>query len=300
VTEAVTEASIQTTIQMDWAALEHRLGVLPLIAAFFVPQGALAEVVAGRKRGALGLFTPAPEPGWGAVALAGERCGTVPNSALLRGTVRLPGALADGSLVLVKLEGEQRLAWLDHLAPGVVDFRGAGDDGLYWLHVEGARVGPELLSRPVTLDPGGELARCLQTYAAGWAAAAVGCARDGVRELRRAARTAGFHTAQQVALGITEVEIEADLAAAALRRAGEDGREGTGAALLLAVAASRALSWVAAKTAELRDAWGLEIDGPLASDAAATLTAYLGGSLLLERELSRALGIPETNREPGR
>jgi hypothetical protein len=295
-TEASIQTTIQATIQMDWAALEHRLGVLPLIAAFFVPEGALAEVVAGRKRGALGLFTPAPEPGWGAVALAGERCG---EGALLRGTLRLPGALADGALVLVKLDGEQRLAWLDHLAPGVVDFRGAGGDGLYWLHVEGARVGPELLSRPVTLDPGGELARCLETYAAGWAAAAVGCARDGVRELRRAARTAGFHTAQQVALGITEVEIEADLAAAALRRAGAESTEGAGAHLL-AVAAARALSGVAARTAELRDAWGLEIDGPLANGAAATLTAYLGGSLLLERELSRALGIPETNREPGR
>jgi hypothetical protein len=299
VTEATAEASSDTTILKDWAALEHRLGVLPLIAAFFTPEGVLAEVVAGRKRGALGLFTPAPEPGWGAVALAGERSGTVPNSALLRGTVRLPGALADGALVLVKLEGEQRLAWLDHPAPGVLDFRGAGGDGLCWLHVEGAWVGPERLSRPVTLDPGGALARCLETYAAGWAAAAVGCARDGVRELRRAARTAGFHTAQQVALGITEVEIEADLAAAALRRAGEDSREGRGA-LLLAVAAARALSGVAARTAELRDAWGLEIDGPLANGAAATLTAYLGGSLLLERELSRALGIPETNREPGR
>lgn len=281
-----------TETAQTWAALEHRLGVVPLIAAFFAPVGAVAEVVAGRKRGALGLFTPAPEPGWGAVALAGERSG---EGALLRGTVRLPGALADGALVLVKLDGEQRLAWLDHPAPGVVDFRGAGGDGLCWLHVEGAWVGPELLSRPVTLDSGGPFVRCLEAYAAGWAAAAVGCARDGVKELRRAARTAGFQTAQQVALGITEVEIEADLAAAALRRAGAESTEGAGA-LLLAVAAARALSGVAARTAELRDAWGLEIDGPLANGTAATLTAYLGGTLLLERELSRALGIGEPTR----
>jgi hypothetical protein len=287
----MTETAIQASIQTDWAALEHRLGVLPLIAAFFEP-GALADLVAGRKLGALGLFTPAPEPGWGAVALAGERSGTVPNSALLRGDVRLPAATADGALVLVKLDGEHRLAWLDHRAPGV-ELR--GDAAPFWLHADGAQVGLELLSRPVTLDPGGAFARCLETYAAGWAAAAVGCARDGVRELRRAARTAGFQSAQQVALGITEVEIEADLAAAALRRAGEGDQEGAGA-LLLAVAAARALSGVAARTTELRDAWGLRIDGPLANGAATTLTAYLGGTLLLERELSRALGIGESGR----
>ena len=293
----MTEAPTEASIQEEWAALEHRLGVLPLVAAFFGP-GALADVAVGRKRGALGLFTPAPEPGWGAVALAGERSG---DGAVLGGAVRLPGAAADGSLVLVRLDAEHRLAWLDHAAPGVELRAGADHHGPCWLHADGAQVGPELLSRPVTLDPGGELARCLEIYAAGWAAAAVDCAREGVRALRRAARTAGFQTAQQVALGITEVEIEADLAAAAVRRAGETGETGAGGrgALLPAVAAARALSGVAARTAELRDAWGLAIDGPLAGGAAATLTAYLGGSLLLERELSRALGIPEAGREGG-
>jgi hypothetical protein len=290
-TEAPTEASTEPSIQEEWAALEHRLGVLPLIAAFFEPPlgSVLADVAVGRKLGALGLFTPAPEPGWGAVALAGERSG---DGAILNGAVRLAGATAAGSLVLVRLDAEHRLAWLDHAAPGVELRGGRGDEhsGPRWLHAESAPVGPDLLSRPVTLDPGGALARCLETYAAGWAAVAVGCARDGVRSLRRAARTAGFQTAQQVALGITEVEIEADLAAAAVRRAGEESTEGCGA-LLLAVAAARALSGVAAKTTELRDVWGLEIEGPFQGAAALTLTASLGGSLLLERELSRALGI---------
>lgn len=287
-------------IERDWAEREHRLGVLPLLDAFFAPGETLDEVVAGRKLGALGLFTPTPEPGWGAGAVAGE-----PSSGgmLLRGDVRLPWPAADGSLVLVRLaETEHRLAWLDHAAPGV-ERRGSRTGGPVgrgpcWLRLDGVTVGPDLVSRPVALARDGELSRHLETYAGAWAAAAADCAREGVRALRRAARTAGFQTAQQVALGITEVEIEADLAAAAVRRAGETGEGGRGA-LLPAVAAARALSGVAAKTAELRDAWGLEIDGPLADGAAATLTAYLGGSLLLERELSRALGILESGREPG-
>ncbi len=281
-------------IEQDWGALEHRFGVLPLLDAFFAPGGELDAVVAGRKLGALGLFTPTPEPGWGAGAITGEPSG---GGVLLRGDVRLPGPAADGSLVLVRLAGaEHRLAWLDHAAPGVErrGSRGGGavGDGPCWLHVEGAEAGPDVLSRPVTLAPGSALLRCLEAYAGRWAEPAVSCAREGIRALRRAARTAGFQTSQLVALGITEVEIEADLTAAAVRRSGDLGDPG---GLVVAAAAARALSAVAAKTAELRDAFGLEVDGPLAGGSARTLTAYLGGPLLLENELARALGI----RAPG-
>jgi hypothetical protein len=90
-----------------------------------------------------------------------------------------------------------------------------------------------------------------------------------------------------VALGITEVEIEADLTAAAVQR----NRNG----LAVAAAAARTLSAVAAKTEELRDVYGLEVDGPFAGAAAKTLTAFLGGPLLLENELARALGIQEAH-----
>ena len=54
-------------IEEAWAAQEHQHGVLPLIETFFE-----ADLAVGRKRGALGLFTPAPEPGWGAGAIDGE------------------------------------------------------------------------------------------------------------------------------------------------------------------------------------------------------------------------------------
>jgi hypothetical protein len=276
-------------IEDDWAAIEHRLGVLPLLEAFFEPRGALGDVVAGRKLGALGLFTPTPEPGWGAGAVAGEPSG---EAILLRGDVRLPCPAADGSVVLVRLgDGEHRLAWLDHDAPGV-ERRGARSGGPVgrgpcWLHIDGATAGPDLVSRPVELAEDGELWRCLETYASAWAAAAASCARDGVRALRRAVRTSGLHASQRVALGITEVEIEADLTAAAVQRIG---------GLAVAVAAGRTLRTVVAKTEELRDAFGLEIDGPLTRGSAKSLTAFLGGSLLLESELARALGIREEGR----
>lgn len=267
-------------IEEAWAAQEHQHGVLPLIETFFEVKGA-----AGQKRGALGLFTPAPEPGWGAGAIDGEPAG---GGVLLRGDVRLPGAACDGALVLVRLsETEHRLAWLELDAPGV-ERRGSRSggsvsEGPYWLHIDGAVVGSDLVSKPVTLDPGGDLVRLLEAYAGVWAPAAARCARDGVHALRRAARLAGFHTSQVVALGITEVEIEADLTTAAVQR---------GEGLTVAAAAARTLSAVAAKTEELRDVYGLDIESPLAGAAAKTLTAFLGGALLLENELARALGIP--------
>jgi len=265
--------------------LEHRSGVLPLIEAFF-DRGALAEVASGGKRGALGLFTPTPEMGWAGAAVEGERSGT---AVLLRGAVRLPSPASDGSIVLVRMGEELRLAWVDHGARGVErrGSRSGGEvrgDAPCWLALDGVAVGSDRLSWPVTLDPGSQLVRHLEAYAALWAAAAAQCARDGVQALRRAARTAAFNSSQLVSMGITEVEIETELTSAAVQRL--DGLQG----LAVAAAAARTLAAVAARTEELRDTFGLEIDGPLASDAK-VLTAFLGGPLMLEHELARSLGI---------
>lgn len=286
---AAPETGSAPSLAEGWAAMEHRFGVLPLIETFFAAPGAFEEVAAGRTRGALGLFTPAPEPGWGAAAIDGE---PFEGGLVLRGDVRLPGPTADGSIVLVRLpEAEHRLAWIDHGAPGV-ERRGSRTggpvgDGPCWIHIDGAVVGPDCVSRPVTLAPDNELARHLAAYAGVWASAAAVCARDGVRALRRAARIAALQTSQLVALGITEVEIEADLTFAAVQRhAGRDGLHG----LLVAAAAARTLSAVVLKAEELRDAFGLEVDGP-----ARSLTTFLGGPLLLESELARALGIGEAH-----
>lgn len=258
-----------------WVDLEHRFGVVPLVEAFFEP---LPEVTSGRKLGVLGLFTPAPEPGWGAVPLAGEP--SAGGRLVLHGEVRLPGSAFDGSIVPVCLaDGELRLAWLDLKARGV---ERVGS----WLHVQDAAVGPELVSRPMTLAPDGELSRLLACYAAVWAQAAASCACEGVQALRRAARTttrggAAFNASQLVALGITEVEIEADLTLVAVERGFDN--------LFVAAAAARILSAVAAKTEELCHTFGLEVGGPLAGASAKTLTAFLGGPLLLESEAARAL-----------
>jgi hypothetical protein len=285
------------TAEAAFAVLEHLFGVLPLLDAFFEPRGTIAEAVSGAKLGALGLFTPSPELGWAAAAVAGEPSG---GGLLLRGAIRLPGPASDGSIVLARLEDgpEHRLAWLDHGARGV-ERRGGrpGVDSPLWLDLEDVPVAHDLISRPVTLAPGSELCRRLEAYAGVWALAAVICARDGVRSLRRAARTAGqpgkaFNTSQLVAMGITEVEIEAELAAAAARRAPVPDDRSAAGALALATAAARVLASLAAKTAELRDRTGFAPDGPFADEGVArTLTAYLGGAPMLESELARALGI---------
>jgi MYXO-CTERM domain-containing protein len=297
-----TVAGPASSLAEEWAAMEHRSGVLPLLERFFAARKAFAEVAAGRVRGALGLFTPAPEPGWEAAAVAGEPAG---GGLLVRGDVRLPGPTARGSIVLVRLpDATHRLAWVDHDAPGVerrhsrtARSGGPPGDGPCWLHIEEAAIGTDLVSRPVTLAPDGELARLLADYAGVWATAATSCARDGVRALRRAARMAAMQTSQLVALRITEVEIEADLACRAAQE--PSGRPAALAALAVAAAAARILVAVAATTGELRDAFGLEVEGPFgsaapgASGSASGLTAFLGGPLLLESELARALGIGE-------
>ncbi|MEO6192058.1 MAG: hypothetical protein ABIS20_03550 [Thermoanaerobaculia bacterium] len=281
------------------AVVEHLFGVLPLLDGFFEPRGAAAEVASGPELGSLGLFTPAPEPGWAAAAVAGEPAGA---GLLLRGEVRIPGPASGGSIVLARLAGgEHRLAWLDHGAPGV-ERRGSRPGGPVragspcWLALEGAAAGPDRVSRPVTPAPGSDLFRHLESYAGIWALAAAIAARDGVRALRRAARLNGhqgtaFSASQTVALDIAGVEIEMELTLAAAQRHLASGEEGGLGPLTVAAAAARTLAAVAARTAELRDLTGLEIDGPLAGGSAATLSAFLGGPAMIESELARALGI---------
>ncbi len=48
---------------------------------------------------------------------------------------------------------------------------------------------------------------------------------------------------------------------------------------------------MAAQASELRDHLGVSLDASLADETAASLTAYLGGTLTLENELARALGL---------
>jgi hypothetical protein len=279
------------------AAVEHQFGVLPLVAAFFAPGAALAEVVEGRKLGALALFTPTPEPGWGTATVEGKPSG---EETLLSGEVRLASAGAGGSLVLFQEGegGEQRLAWID-LSGENNGTRGVEKREAGWLALDGVAVAAGLVSRPVTLTPGSDLYRHLEAYASLWALAASLCARDGTRALRRAARTRqrggkAFNSSQLVAMAITEVEIEAELTATAVDRdlALATDHPARAGGLALAAAAARVLALLAERTAELRGATGCASDGPFADPAtAARLTAWLGGAPALEGELAAALGI---------
>lgn len=264
-----------------FALIEHRFGVLPLLEAFFEPCEAVEA--AGRPLGALGLFTPAPAMRWCAAPVP---CELADGALRLSGEVRIASPAAEGALVPVSLAGaELRLAWVAQDAPGV-ERRTAGPGAPCWLYFDGASVDPGLVSRPVTVDA---LHPFLEELAGRWAPAAAACAREGVRALRRAARTtarggAAFNASQVFALSITEVEIEADLAAAAAR---------TGGGLLAAAAAARTLESVAAASALMRDSAGLAIEGPFGEEGAGkSLTAFLGGALMLENEVARALGLP--------
>jgi len=236
--------------------VEHLFGVLPLLEAFFEPRPAIEEI-ARLKLGSLGLFTPTPDPGWEAAAVEGE---LIDAGLLLRGRVRVASSAADGTIVLARLAGpEHRLAWVD------------GDGSS--LDVVAAS---DLVSRPVPLA---DLFRCLETYAGIWALAAAICASDGVRALRRFARTSTFNASQLVAMDITELEIEAELVLIAARSANSG--------LETAAAAARILAAVIAKTTELRGLTGLEIDSPLSGN----LIAFLGGPPMIESELARKMGI---------
>jgi hypothetical protein len=300
------------------AAVEHLFGVLPLDAAVFAPAGLPAAVGEGELLGALALFTPSADLGWGTAALAAAADGS---GWRLRGAVRIAGAAADGAIVPVATApGERRLAWLDARAAGV-ERRGARQGGAVrpgapcWLAVDGALVGADRVSPPVSFAAGSGLRRSLEGYAGVWALAAALAARAAVRALRRAARTTLYEgtslgTSQLVATAITALEVEADLAAAAAREglaapaaaAGPAGEPepasmpapaaAPGAAgLALATAAARVLAAVAARTAELRELAGLELAGEPAAAPVAGWTAMLGGALMLESELAGALGI---------
>lgn len=288
------------------AVVEHLFGVLPLQSAGFAPATLPAEVAAGETLGALGLFSPSSDFGWGTAALGAEAAGS---GWRLHGAVRIAGPAADGAIVpIATAPGERRLAWLDARGAGV-ERRGARQGGAVrpegpcWLAVDGARVDGGRVSPPVSFAAGSALRRCLEEYAGVWALAAALAARAGVRALRRAARTTLFEgkplaASQLVATAITALEIEADLAAVAAREglaAASDLRAaaapGPPASLALATAAARAVAAVAAKTAEMRELAGLELAGEPGAAPGAGWTAMLGGPLALESELAGALGI---------
>lgn len=301
--EWIEELVSRLPFHLTLAIVEHAFGVVPLLAeAFDTPFEAVRR---GDELAALGLFTPNAELSWNAAALHGERHG---RKVLLYGEARIPSALAESTLVLARLDGDgDRLALAAHGDKGV-ERRGRGNGEACWLSFDGAELGPERVSRPVKVassngDPPDGCRRRLDEYAAAYALAASLYAVRGVRELRRAARTtlrgatargpAPLNRSQVVAMGITEVEIEVDLAAAAVRTRFETGGgEPAGSGLLLAAAAARALSAVAAKTAELTGKAGLECGGPFADDADLKLVdVFLGGQLMVESELASSIDL---------
>jgi hypothetical protein len=318
--EAFAAASVQDWVKLLTSRLtavqacnvaEHLFGVLPLIDAFFESgDSRLTAAGSGAVLGALGLFTPTPEDGWGAVAIVGERAG---RALRVWGNVRVASHAAEGSIVLVQAgDADQRLAWLDHDAAGV-ELHGSRAGGppcsqtLPWLSIEGATIVEGRLSRPVTLVPGAELYERLERYAAVWSLFALEYTRTTIRSLRRAARatrrrghTEPFSSSQLVTMDLGGLEIETELATlAAMSHLAKAVPHPHG--LALALSAARALDGVAAKASELRDHLGLPLDGPLTDDgAAACVAAQVGGALTLENELACALGlgcaIPQSSR----
>lgn len=299
-------AASRLTATQACAVVEHRFGVLPLIALFDHSDERIDEIASGSKLGALGLFTPSPERGWGAVPLAGE---WTAGALRVSGEVRLSSSAIEGAIVLVRVsDAENRLAWLDLHIDGVErrasrsgELLGQGDSPC-WLLLDGATIEAALVSRPVTPGPGTELHHTLEAYASVWALAAVHICRRIVLALRHAARStrspgdlAPLRDSQLVAMGITEIEIESELAAAAVRRGMSLPDPANPAGLVLALSAARALTSATETARQLHDQLGLPLDGWLVDATAPGLTTYLGGTLMLENELARALGLCQSS-----
>jgi hypothetical protein len=300
-------ATSRLTATQACALVEHLFGVLPLLACFDRADATIARIAAGSTLGALGLFTPSAEPAWGAVRLAGE---WTTGALRVSGDVRLPNRAVDGVIVLVRVsDAEQRLAWLDQQRAGVErDARDGAPAGLIgspcWLRVDGALVDAALVSRPVSLASGTELSRRLDAYASVWTVAATRICGRIVLALRRAARTTRSRgetkplgASQLVAMSITDVEIETELATAAIARSLTSDEPDAITAFALALAAARTLAAAAETARRLHDQLGLPLDAWLVDATTAGLTAYLGGTPMLEHELARALGLgPASDR----
>jgi hypothetical protein len=279
------------------AAIEHLFGVVPLIEEHFPSRDALRTLLEGERIGALGLFTPEPEAGtgdgtgWPGAALAAEED---PGGGLrISGVLRLPPGEPDGVLALVRVArvargpagdandaGEYRLAWIEP-PPGPA--------------LDGVRAGDGRVSAPVDLAPDGALPRRIARYAELRGLAAVAIARRAVVALRRAARLAGFQSHQLVATLLTEVEIETDVAASAVRlrlAEAEPGDRDPALSWACGLAAARVLALASETTRALYDRFALEApDGPFAGPGARGLATGLGGVPFLEHELARSLGV---------
>jgi len=296
------------------AAVEHRFGVMILVEEHLPASDARGRIAAGEALGALGLFTPEPETDggaardWPAAALIAERGSRSGEDFLLSGDLRLATADADGNLALVREAGEGgdrcRLAWLDLRqaeARGIERLSPAGEVPQR-LTCHGTPVGADAVSAPIDPGSGGTLDRALAGYAELWGLAAVTVARQGVVALRRAARLAGYPSAQLVATAVTEVEIEAEVALAGVRLRLEESepretRDALARSWAAALAAGRALALTAETTRSLRDRFALETDGPFAGPSSAGLTTGLGGVTFLEHALARELGIGRPEEE---
>lgn len=295
---------------------EHLFGASPLIRQLLPSGGVGAEVseavLQGRGLAALGLFTPNPQFDWTDAAVGAEdgRGGL-----LLQGEVRIATAAAEATVVLVRVSGgETRLALLAHEATGVTQrlHRRGGQPRLghpSWLILQGVEVPLDLVSDP--LEPkamASPLHRILESYAGTYARLACGYVNAGICALRRAARTTAhrgtpFNSTQEVTLAVTELEIEADLLALAVKAFPGSAPEPAGSPVAavaaastgfaLAASASRLLSAVGHLTGQLRDTAGLEPEGPFGGDGGDPpfREVVLGGAPMMETALARSLGL---------
>lgn len=287
----------------------HVFGVVPLLDALFdAGAGWLAAARAGATVGGLGVFTPAPEEGWGGAPLVGD---VVDGALRVRGEVRVPSSASQGSIALVQTgRTDRRLVWIDHESIGVRKrrdrFNGvARADEPLWLIADGATIPNDRISRSVGLEPDGALYEQLERYAAVWSLIALEYARTTVHQLRRVARTTRrggdgrpFSASQVVMMELGALEIETELTTLfANEHFTQQAPHPSG--LVLALAAARTVERVGAKASELCDHLGLLIDDALVDPhVAMRLTAHVGGVLTLENELARfpVLGCATSHR----
>jgi hypothetical protein len=279
------------------AVTEHLLGVLPLLDFWECRSSpTLAAVRDGALPTALGLFTPNSRLTMAIPAVAARWSG---GHAVLDGRLRFGFEAARASVVTGGFDDGLRLCLLVHDAPGVRIGAAGQAPGSGWADLTGAIVDADLVSRPVSWDRAGPLARAVDGYAWAYADNAARHAARVVADLRRtlaATPTSAevLSTAQFLAHELTRLEIELSLlATAAGFGPGFRGEAPGGEAVAAVLTACTDLTYRTACIAEdFATELGLApLHGGDPSWSAATIQAHFGGRRMVAAELGRRMGL---------
>lgn len=275
------------------AVVDHAFGVVPLLDFFAGDTPAVEVARSGKTLTSFGLFTAnagfAIEP-----SLVGERSSN--ESFRLTGLLHQGMQEAVGSLVLISVNGEQRLCLLPHDLAGIT-LRGRNNrkGSSRWLELKSCLVSERCMSPRLKTESRSRLVTAVDKYAEVACYATALCADRLLRALRRGMAEpsfgeASFSTSQLAAHEVTRLEIEGKLILSAARHADRGTSTIRGVAVL---AASIALLHRVMVTTE-EWAVGLGLEPALEAQGFCPTDATelpLARSWMVEGELTRRMGL---------